>query len=246
MGIKFRCPNGHKLHVKSFLAGKKGVCPKCGIKVDVPAATNSDDPDDAPTPPGGIQLGPAPAASLFPTPAQPLASPDTYAAPPAIYTPPPEPFGLPSAALPQPAAPYAAGGRTYARPIPIPMPTPALFPVPSAPVAGSPQPVPGAAPLGDPYAGMLLNTGRTEWNPNAPLAVPAAGPLVHEPHLPVKRGGLNLGKNGTILLVFVAVVLVVALVWSILKSTAKPKPPDPANTESSRLAPLDSSSVTVL
>ena len=36
MGIKFRCPNGHKLHVKSFLAGKKGVCPKCGTKVDVP------------------------------------------------------------------------------------------------------------------------------------------------------------------------------------------------------------------
>jgi hypothetical protein len=37
MGIKFHCPNGHKLNVKSFLAGKKGVCPKCGTKFRIPA-----------------------------------------------------------------------------------------------------------------------------------------------------------------------------------------------------------------
>jgi uncharacterized protein DUF4339 len=37
MGIKFHCPNGHKLNVKSFLAGKKGVCPKCGTRVRIPA-----------------------------------------------------------------------------------------------------------------------------------------------------------------------------------------------------------------
>ncbi|HZL88166.1 MAG TPA: DUF4339 domain-containing protein, partial [Pirellulaceae bacterium] len=36
MGIKFRCPNGHKLNVKSFLAGKRGVCPKCGTSVRIP------------------------------------------------------------------------------------------------------------------------------------------------------------------------------------------------------------------
>jgi hypothetical protein len=39
MGIKFHCPNGHKLNVKSFLAGKKGVCPKCGTKVRIPTAS---------------------------------------------------------------------------------------------------------------------------------------------------------------------------------------------------------------
>jgi len=39
MGIKFHCPNGHKLNVKSFLAGKKGVCPKCGTKVRIPASS---------------------------------------------------------------------------------------------------------------------------------------------------------------------------------------------------------------
>jgi len=36
MGIKFHCPKGHKLNVKAFLAGKKGVCPKCGTKVRIP------------------------------------------------------------------------------------------------------------------------------------------------------------------------------------------------------------------
>src|SRR5262245_42756278 len=36
MGIKFLCPNGHKINVKSFLAGKKGICPRCGVRVDIP------------------------------------------------------------------------------------------------------------------------------------------------------------------------------------------------------------------
>jgi hypothetical protein len=41
MGIKFLCPNGHKLHVKSFLSGKKAICPKCGARVTVPAENQS-------------------------------------------------------------------------------------------------------------------------------------------------------------------------------------------------------------
>ena len=36
MGIKFYCPNGHKLNVKAFLAGKRGICPHCGCKMDIP------------------------------------------------------------------------------------------------------------------------------------------------------------------------------------------------------------------
>jgi hypothetical protein len=36
MGIRFLCPNGHKLHVKAYLAGKKAICPKCQTKVVVP------------------------------------------------------------------------------------------------------------------------------------------------------------------------------------------------------------------
>lgn len=41
MGIKFLCPNGHKLHVKSFLSGKRAICPKCGARVVVPADPTS-------------------------------------------------------------------------------------------------------------------------------------------------------------------------------------------------------------
>jgi hypothetical protein len=40
MGIKFLCPNGHKLHVKAFLSGKRAICPKCGARVLVPAESS--------------------------------------------------------------------------------------------------------------------------------------------------------------------------------------------------------------
>src|SRR5689334_3664855 len=36
MGIRFLCPNGHKLNVKTFLAGKRAICPDCGARVVVP------------------------------------------------------------------------------------------------------------------------------------------------------------------------------------------------------------------
>ncbi|MDH3717727.1 MAG: GYF domain-containing protein [Planctomycetota bacterium] len=36
MGIRFYCPRGHKLNVKSFLAGKTGYCPHCHARVEIP------------------------------------------------------------------------------------------------------------------------------------------------------------------------------------------------------------------
>lgn len=39
MGIRFYCPNGHRLHVKEFLAGKKGICPHCDARFRIPAAS---------------------------------------------------------------------------------------------------------------------------------------------------------------------------------------------------------------
>lgn len=37
MGIRFRCPHCQsKLHVKAFLAGKRGVCPDCQGKILIP------------------------------------------------------------------------------------------------------------------------------------------------------------------------------------------------------------------
>jgi hypothetical protein len=43
MGIKFLCPNGHKMNVKAFLAGKRGKCPKCGASVRIPQETPASD-----------------------------------------------------------------------------------------------------------------------------------------------------------------------------------------------------------
>lgn len=50
MGIKFNCPNGHKMNVKTFLAGKKGICPKCGVRVTIPqpGTPGSEHADDVP------------------------------------------------------------------------------------------------------------------------------------------------------------------------------------------------------
>ena len=36
MGIKFNCPQGHKLNVKSFLAGRRGICPHCDVRFRIP------------------------------------------------------------------------------------------------------------------------------------------------------------------------------------------------------------------
>lgn len=36
MGIRFFCPKGHKLNVKAELAGKIGICPKCGERMLIP------------------------------------------------------------------------------------------------------------------------------------------------------------------------------------------------------------------
>lgn len=36
MGIRFYCPNGHKMNVKSYLAGKIGFCPECGARMQIP------------------------------------------------------------------------------------------------------------------------------------------------------------------------------------------------------------------
>lgn len=41
MGIRFFCPQGHRLNVKSFLAGKRGVCPDCGASVDIPMQSDA-------------------------------------------------------------------------------------------------------------------------------------------------------------------------------------------------------------
>jgi hypothetical protein len=100
MGIKFHCPNGHKLNVKAFLAGKRGICPKCGTKMLIPTASepglvDSDveetDPSQATTKSNGSAVPAAaapsaPAVSAAPAGAAPPAANDPIAeAPAAIW-----------------------------------------------------------------------------------------------------------------------------------------------------------------
>ncbi len=46
MGVRFECPAGHKLHVKAELAGKRGICPECGVKFIVPSFSGQRVPED--------------------------------------------------------------------------------------------------------------------------------------------------------------------------------------------------------
>lgn len=48
MGIRFLCPNGHKLNVKAFQAGRRGICPFCGAKFQIPTESTLQ-PGQAPT-----------------------------------------------------------------------------------------------------------------------------------------------------------------------------------------------------
>ena len=50
MGIRFLCPNGHKLNVKSFQAGKRGICPHCGARFTIPSESTLPESDKAPAP----------------------------------------------------------------------------------------------------------------------------------------------------------------------------------------------------
>lgn len=60
MGIRFYCPNGHKLNVKEFQAGMKGICPYCGVKIQIPAESTRN-----PSKKSNVKTGPGPPGSAF-------------------------------------------------------------------------------------------------------------------------------------------------------------------------------------
>jgi hypothetical protein len=59
MGIRFSCPNGHKLNVKVELAGKRALCPECGAKIQVPEISEPSAVAVAPAAAGAIPAAPA-------------------------------------------------------------------------------------------------------------------------------------------------------------------------------------------
>lgn len=70
MGIRFRCPNGHKLHVKDFLAGKRGICPKCGAKFQIPQESEPDLVKGSKRAEDEVADVPGPVAPASPTPTE--------------------------------------------------------------------------------------------------------------------------------------------------------------------------------
>lgn len=64
MGIRFTCPNGHKLNVKDHLAGKRAVCPNCGAKVTIPSAEFSDKAAELPSVPPSAMVVDAPSVVI--------------------------------------------------------------------------------------------------------------------------------------------------------------------------------------
>ena len=97
MGIRFLCPNGHRLNVKSHLAGKRGICPDCKVRFVIPAESG-----------GTVEaLEPATVAAEMPSVAE-----------PAVESAPPTPTAPPATAAPQATAPPPSPVRANEPPLP--------------------------------------------------------------------------------------------------------------------------------
>lgn len=124
MGIRFTCPNGHPLHVKVELAGKRGICPECQTRLTIP------------TPPGLARLADVSAAGTEGLAQQPKATTPARAQPQATSSATAQPTAATVVATPNPQRPMA----TSASPAPAP---PAPNPVANEPVAWYVRPAAG-------------------------------------------------------------------------------------------------------
>ena len=165
MGIRFYCPNGHKLNVKEFQGGRKGICPYCGAKIQIPTEstrpptqrTKRPGPQEGiaaghpvgETGGGGPDLGPEPAAGISAG----------------------APGGQRAAETPAEPAPVRS-----AAPAPA-VASPVEFPATDPP----PQPFPAVAPQSLPAAGRAVSpadpAGPAPAEPVTAAVSPAADPL---------------------------------------------------------------------
>jgi hypothetical protein len=168
MGIRFYCPNGHKLNVKSFLAGQKGICPYCGTKVDIPLESTrapGKQPHGDASQAAAPDAGAPPAEADMDDPLE-LAMQEVEAAHHASSSVPSYPGGI--AAQPSPAAvPHPAGV--------IAQPSPAM-PAKPAPRVAPPSPVAAAAPAAPVVPSPVAVAPQTYAMPAAVPAPPAPPP----------------------------------------------------------------------
>ncbi len=153
MGIRFHCPNGHKLNVKSFQAGRKGICPYCGTPVQIPTESTrkSSKDDQAPQEIAPVEIiGAEPGEPLLTQPAASMPAAQPQAAPtpslqPEPGTPVAQPLGTTPAPSPTPATPAPA---TPTPTVPTAQVPPAQVPPAQVPPAQVPTAqVPTAAPV---------------------------------------------------------------------------------------------------
>lgn len=146
MGIRFLCPTcGHRLNVKSFLAGKRGVCPQCGSGLDIPLESQiskgqreKDHEEGPPLPMPAWSDSPAAGdAPAWENPFEPASVADDRLTVPMSATAP----AVPGPAGPAPAIPV--------QPAPLVQPTVPMH-APVAPVIPVAPMTPAALPLPDP------------------------------------------------------------------------------------------------
>ncbi len=200
MGIRFLCPTcGHRLNVKGFLAGKRGVCPQCGAGLGIPlesqikkdasgkGSEEASDPADL--------IRPSSAVAGVAPPADPQATSDTdepwlampvltraAASPIDVYS---SPTAKPEAAKPaaRGAAPLPVMPVTPAGPSPSPKPTPVTVPIQPA----VPMPVPVTIPPAVPAQLTVPMTAKVPAQPGQAtvVAVPSQGGLAGPPTVPM-------------------------------------------------------------
>ncbi len=187
MGIRFYCPNGHKLNVKSFQAGRRGICPFCGAKIIIPSQSTRKSSKAERATRGGaaeaeheIVLQPEPAYQ--PAPAARHAAPLPEAG-----------AGDRGAALGavSPGAPVPGGVPPMATPVATPASTsaaPRQAPVTAAPLAAGNA---GATPIGEAQF-RPVQPAETQPAPEFGTQVPTASPAsatAAEPPDPLAEAG---------------------------------------------------------
>lgn len=101
MGIRCWCPNGHKLNIKAFQAGKRGICPYCGARFTIPLESTRKPGmgDRLPEPmEHSVHEGPVLSPPSRPAPATP-SSPTGAPAEPIPFLSAPSPLGMASAGM---------------------------------------------------------------------------------------------------------------------------------------------------
>ena len=186
MGIKFNCPNGHKLNVKSFLAGKKGVCPHCGAKFRIPSTPAEDDHEDGPALDVSSLPVPAQPVPAQPAPTQPATGPAiaavpqgaSHAHPAAAVT----PGGIVGGALPVGQAVVPPGAGVQPQPAMVGAPAVAVAVRPAGTAVGAPVGMAAGVPVGQVVPAGYAPPGPSPTVGNPVMPAGAIDPIAENPN----------------------------------------------------------------